>query len=407
MLFFVMVLYFLDSFLFFFVFFCFVFFGWLDCSWGGGMFFFDSMNFVFLSFMSVMVLGFIGLSELCVSLVFLSSLVVFFSVLFFFSGNMLLLYVFYELTMIPILFCLLGFGRQVEKISACYYLIFYTLFFGLPYLFFYSHVFCFFSFVYYDFFMSFESMLFLSLCFLVKFPIYFFHIWLPKAHVEAPTSTSMVLAGIMLKLGSVGVYRIGKSLNFVGLEFWIFLSLLSMVICSFICLVQSDSKSLAAYSSICHMGFVLLSEVCMVYYGKSMALVMMLAHGYTSVLMFYFIGEFFHISNSRLIYYLRGYFNLSLLACLFFCLVMMSNFSFPSAISFFSEYVMLNFFNSVFCFGFTLLLFYYLISFYYSVYILVGFMVGRSFGVMFECRFLFCLPLVFMMYNFFWFVFVI
>ncbi|EGC50133.1 NADH-ubiquinone/plastoquinone complex I, various chains family protein [Neisseria meningitidis N1568] len=155
------------------------------------------------------------------------------------------------------------------------------------------------------------------------------------------------MAGIMLKLGGCGVYRISKSLSFFSFEFLIFVSLVSMVFCSFICMVQSDCKSLAAYSSICHMGFVLLSELSMVYYGKSMALVMMLAHGYTSFLIFYFIGEFYHISNSRLVYYLRGYFNVSVLFCLMFCLVMMSNFGFPVSISFFSEYLMLNWFSSV------------------------------------------------------------
>lgn len=87
-----------------------------------------------------------------------------------------MLYVFYELTMIPVLFCLLGYGRQVEKVRACYYLIFYTLFFGIPYLFLYRRVFWFLSFVYYDFFISYEFVFLLSLCFLVKFPVYFVHI---------------------------------------------------------------------------------------------------------------------------------------------------------------------------------------------------------------------------------------
>nr|QRZ60661.1 NADH dehydrogenase subunit 4 [Spirocerca lupi] len=396
------------NFFLFFIFFCFfVLLGVFDSSWGGGLFFFDSLNFVFLSFMSVFVLGFIIFFECVNSLIFYSSLVVLFSVLFFFSGNMLLLYIFYELTMIPILFCLLGFGRQVEKIGACYYLIFYTLFFGFPYLFIYSSMMFFFNFVYYNFFMSYEFVLLLSLCFLVKFPVYFFHFWLPKAHVEAPTSTSMVLAGVMLKLGGGGVYRVSKSLSFFGLEFWVFISLVSMVFCSFICVMQSDGKSLAAYSSICHMGFVLLSEVVMIYYGKSMALIMMLAHGYTSVMMFYFIGEFYHIAGTRLIYYLRGYFNVSLLSCLFFCLVMMSNFSFPSSISFFSEYVVFNFGSSVFFFCVLFLFFYYLVSFYYSIYVLVSFMVGYKVSYVFEGNFLICLPVVLMMYNFFWFVFVI
>lgn len=313
----------------------------------GCFFFFDSYNFIFLSFISVFVLGFICVSELLGGLVYYSCFIVFFRVCFFYSGNFFMFYVFYELTMIPVLFCLLGYGRQVEKVRACYYLIFYTLFFGMPYLFLCSRVFCFINFVYYDFFVSYEFVFLISLCFLVKFPVYFIHVWLPKVHVEAPTSTRIILAGVILKLGGCGVYRISKSMRFFGIEFFFYFSLIRMVFCSFICMFQSDCKCLAAYSSICHMGFVLLSDLSMVYYGKSMALVMMLAHGYTSVLMFYFIGEIYHISNSRLIYYLRGYFNASGLFCFIFCLTMLSNFSFPVSISFFSEYLMLNWYVSV------------------------------------------------------------
>nr|ADN52150.1 NADH dehydrogenase subunit 4 [Loa loa] len=405
--FFIVLLFFFNPFLFFIFFLIFVLSGFFDFSWCGSIFFFDSYNFIFLSFMSVFVLGFICVSELLSSLVFYSCLVVFFSVCFFYSGSLLLLYVFYELTMLPILFCLLGYGRQVEKISACYYLVFYTLFFGMPYLFLYSHVFYFFNLVYYDFFVSFEFIFLLSLCFLVKFPVYFLHVWLPKVHVEAPTSASMILAGVMLKLGGVGVYRISKSLNFFGIELLFFFFLISMVFCSFICMVQSDCKSLAAYSSICHMGFVLLSQVSMVYYGKSMALVMMLAHGYTSVLMFYFIGEFYHIASSRLVYYLRGYFNVSMLFCFGFCLTMISNFGFPGSISFFSEYLMLNLVSSVFFVSVFFLFVYYLVSFYYSIYIMVCFLVGSKVSYVVDSRVVICLPLVLMAYNFFWFVFVI
>nr|YP_004935013.1 NADH dehydrogenase subunit 4 [Wuchereria bancrofti]ADN43961.1 NADH dehydrogenase subunit 4 [Wuchereria bancrofti] len=405
--FFVVLLFFFSPFLFFVFFSFFVLLGFFDCSWCGWFFFFDSFNFVFLSFMSVFILGFVCVSEVLGGLVFYSCLIVFFSICFFYSGSFLSLYIFYELTMLPVLFCLLGYGRQVEKISACYYLVFYTLFFGMPFLFFFSHVFNFFNFVYYDFFISYELVFLLSLCFLVKFPVYFLHVWLPKVHVEAPTSASMVLAGVMLKLGGAGFYRVSKSLNFFGLELLIFFSLVGMVFCSFICMFQSDCKSLAAYSSICHMGFVLLSEVSMLYYGKSMALVMMLSHGYTSVLMFYFIGEFYHIASSRLIYYLRGYFNVSMLFCLFFCLTMVSNFGFPSSISFFSEYMMLNWFSSVFYFGVFFLFVYYLVSFYYSVYVMVCFMIGNKVSYVCDSRVVFCLPLLFMVYNFFWFIFVI
>uniref|UniRef100_A0A0R3S721 NADH-ubiquinone oxidoreductase chain 4 n=1 Tax=Elaeophora elaphi TaxID=1147741 RepID=A0A0R3S721_9BILA len=163
----------------------------------------------------------------------------------------------------------------------------------------------------------------------------FVHVWLPKVHVEVPTRTSLVLAG-------AGVYRISKSLSFFGFELLILFSLVSIIFCSFICIFQSDCKSLAAYSSICHIGFVLLSELRMVYYGKSMALVIMLAHGYISVLMFYLLGNF-----------------TTFLIGVYF---------------FFSEYLTLNRYSSLYYFGIFLFV-YYLSSFYYSVYVSVSFLV--------------------------------
>ncbi|VDO53237.1 unnamed protein product [Brugia timori] len=262
--------------------------------------------------MIVLDVGFICVSEVLGGLVFYSYLIVFFSVcfFFFFSGSFLIFYIFYELTMLPVLFCLLVCGRQVKKVRACYYLVFYTLFF---------------------------VNFFVSLCFLIKFPVYFLHVWLPKVHVEAPTNTRMVLAGVMLKLSGAGLY------HFI-IDFF---SLIGMVFCSFICIFQSD---LAAYSSICHMGFVLLSEISMLYY------VMILSHGYTSVLIFYFIGEFYHIARSRLVYYLRG---------IFFLFV------------------------------------YYLVSFYYSIYIMVCFMVGNKVSYVCDSRAIVCLPLFIICFGLF------
>nr|WVH37132.1 NADH dehydrogenase subunit 4 [Physaloptera clausa] len=393
--------------MFFFVLLLFVLSGVFSCFWSGNLFFFDSYGFLVLGLMSILVMGFINFFDFSKFLGFSVCLVVYFSLLFFFSNNMMLLYMFYELTLIPVLFSILGYGCQVEKIGASYYLVFYTFFFSFPYLFIYSRVCDFFDFIYFDFFLGFEYTLVLSFCFLVKFPIYFFHVWLPKAHVEAPTSVSMILAGVMLKLGGVGVLRISKCLSYSFLEFWILLSLVSMVVCSFICLFQSDSKSLAAYSSICHMGFVLLSEISLVYYAKSMSVIMMLSHGFTSVMMFYFIGEFFHTSGSRMVYYMRGYFNASYLMVLFFCLTFMSNFSFPFCITFFSEYVMINYFSLLCIIGLVFLFFYYMISFYYSIYMLVVFVFGNNYYDVSEGSVLVSLPLVFMMYNFFWLLVII
>ena len=394
-------------FLFLLVLLCFVLEGIFVYFWSGVCFFFDSFGFLILGLMSVLVMGFIIYFEQVKFLVLSVCLVIYFSLLFFFSNNIMLLYMFYELTLIPVLFSILGYGRQVEKIGARYYLVFYTFFFGFPYLFIYSRVCDFFDFVYFNFNLGIEWTLVLSFCFLVKFPIYFFHVWLPKAHVEAPTSISMVLAGVMLKLGGAGVLRINKCLSYVFLEFWVLLSLVSITACSFICLFQRDSKSLAAYSSICHMGFVLLAEVSFVYFGKTIGVVMMLSHGFTSVIIFYFIGEFFHVRGSRMLYYMRGYFNTNCLLSLFFCLTFMSNFSFPFCITFFSEYVIINYYRCLYLLGFIFLFLYYMISFYYSVYILVVFLFGFNFFDSKDGRAVISLSMVFMMYNFFWFLVII
>ncbi|VDM99696.1 unnamed protein product [Thelazia callipaeda] len=144
----------------------------------------------------------------------------------------------------------------------------------------------------------------------------------------------------MLKSGVAGIYRLSKSLGFFGIEFFLFLSFLSLVVCSFICMSQSDCKCLAAYSSMCHMGFVVFSEIFNVW----MSLVVMLAHGYTSVIIFNFIEQLYHLCGSRLVYYLRGYFNLNF--------VIMSNFSFPSKGRFFLGVFMVLISYNFFWFGY-------------------------------------------------------
>lgn len=110
---------------------------------------------------------------------------------------------------------ILGYGSQIEKINSSYYLIFYAAFCSFPFLFIYYNRFFNLTLCYYDIFISWEIFFILSLRFIIKFPIYFLHLWLPKAHVEAPTTARILLAGLLLKLGTAGFFRILGRINFI------------------------------------------------------------------------------------------------------------------------------------------------------------------------------------------------
>lgn len=160
--------------------------------------------------------------------------------------------------------------------------------------------------------------------------------------MEAPTTASMLLAGLLLKLGTAGFLRILGCLNFIHNNVWVTLAFLGMILAAFCCMFQSDAKALAAYSSITHIRFVLIALVFVILSGKTGGIILMLAHGYTSTLMFYLVGEFYHISGSRLVYYMRGFFGSSIIMGLIFAVVFLSNRGTPPSLSFVSEFVVIS-----------------------------------------------------------------
>nr|YP_008081339.1 NADH dehydrogenase subunit 4 [Sinochlora longifissa]AGI51559.1 NADH dehydrogenase subunit 4 [Sinochlora longifissa] len=258
-------------------------------------------------------------------------------------------YLFFEGSLIPTLLLILGWGYQPERLQAGIYLLFYTLLASLPLLVGLFNVYKIegsLSILTFKGDLS-SVLLYLSLilAFLVKMPMFLVHLWLPKAHVEAPVSGSMILAGVLLKMGGYGLLRVNAMLMSLGLKYnymWVGVSLVGGVLVSLICLRQTDLKALIAYSSVAHMGVVLGGIMTLSFWGFSGAYTLMLAHGLCSSGLFCLANICYERLGSRSLLVNKGLMNFMPSMALWWFLLSSSNMAAPPSLNLVGEINLLN-----------------------------------------------------------------
>merc|ERR1719348_327787 len=229
------------------------------------------------------------------------------------------------------------FGYQPEKLQASMYLLIYTVFSSLPLLLLFLRLGGYILFFPQG--VGFWFVLFITLGFIVKTPMYLVHVWLPKAHVEAPVAGSIVLAGILLKLGRYGLLlfcpHLGRSILYLYLR----LRVWGSIFCSLVCIRQADLKGLIAYSSVVHIGVVTVGVVRGVEIGYSCALLMVIAHGICSPILFALAYLVYNSSHRRVINNNKGRLATPILAFFLFLLLAI-NIGVPPSVNLWSEVYM-------------------------------------------------------------------
>ncbi len=277
-----------------------------------------------------------------------------FLLLVFSTLDVLVFYLCFESILAPMFLVIGLWGSRTRKTRAGYLFFLYTLFGSVILLFGIVYIYSYYGTLYYPVLIenpmlpTVQPFLWLAFAFAfaTKIPVYPFHIWLPEAHVEAPTSGSVLLAGVLLKMGAYGFLRFSLFLFPYAAEFFLPLvytfAVVGMLYTSIIAVRQTDLKRIIAYASVAHMNLVLAGLCSFNSLGIAGAIIQSLSHGLVSSSLFLGVGVLYDRYHTRIVKYYSGLIAVMPIFCLFLFIFILGNLGFPGLSSFVGEILLLT-----------------------------------------------------------------